>query len=181
MNNDVMRKVFIALLLLAFMMGCKKETVTESSSDFAITLFREYNNGERLVTIEKPVLNDEVEGPNVYFTVDGDKLYLRIGRNAKPDTKLGANIVFLKETEPMKVIGTYKFPDDRDKADIELFEYTLNGFSRTSIPSEGTLIVKYDPLLKRFSGTVEQLKYQIPFRSDYVFQLISMKFDGVAY
>lgn len=161
--------------------GCKKDPVTDSPSDFVITLFREFVNGQTLMEIERPALKDPVDEPNVYFDVEGSDLILRIGRNAKPETKLGANIIFQNVTDPMKVIGTYTFPADRDKVDIELFEYSANGFSRTSIPSEGTLTVNYDPRLKKFSGSVEQLKYQIPFRADYVFQLVSMKFDGVGF
>ena len=84
--------------------------------------------------IERPMLKDQAEGPNVYFDSDGADLILRVGRNARPETKLGANIIFRNVSDPMKVIGTYQFPADRDKVDIELFEYTLNGFSRTSIP-----------------------------------------------
>lgn len=161
--------------------GCKKDPVTETSSDFVISVFREFANGQTSMEIERAVLEDQVEGPNVYFNVNDADLVLRLGRNAKPGTKLGANIVFRNAIDPMKVVGTYTFPADRDKVDIELFEYTANGFSRTSIPAEGTLIMKYDARLKTFSGNVEQLKYQIPFRSDYVFQLVSMKFDGVSY
>ncbi len=176
-----MRSILFSIVVLMMLSGCKKDPITDSPSDFVITLFREFTNGQTSMEIERAILEDQVEGPNVYFDVNGTDLILRIGRNARPDTKLGANIVFLNETDPMKVIGTYTFPADRDKVDIELFEYSANGFSRTSIPSEGTLIVKYDPRLKKFSGSVQQLRYQIPFRADYVLQLVSMKFDGVAY
>lgn len=177
-----MKPILISMLALLLSIGCKKETtVSESSSDFTITLLREFSNGERLIETEKPVQSDKPEGPNVYFDASGTKLVLRIGRNAKPETKLGANIVFLKETDPIKVVGTYQFPTDLDKVDIELFEYSATGFTRTSIPSQGTLTMSYDPQFKTFRGTVEQLSYYIPFRADYVFQMITMRFDGVKY
>lgn len=176
-----MKRVLIALVAIAFTIGCNKEPITDTPSDFAITLFREFSNGERLVAIEKPVQGDRDEGPNVYFTVDGSRLTLRIGRNARPDTKLGANIVFLNQTDPKKIVGTYEFPRDRDKADIELFEYTTNGFTRTSIPSQGTLTVSYDPRSNTYNGIVEQLSYHIPFRADYVYQVITMRFDGARF
>lgn len=176
-----MKRALFALVAMAFTLGCNKEPITDTPSDFAITLFREFSNGERLVAIEKPVQGDEVEGPNVYFTVDGSKLILHIGRNAKPETKLGANIVFLGENVPGKIVGTYQFPADRDKVDIELFEYTPNGFTRTSIPSQGTLTVSYDPRSNTYNGIVEQLSYHIPFRADYVYQVITMKFDGARF
>lgn len=181
-----MRNVYLALLLLAFTTGCKKDLFDPKSmpqADFTITRNRVLTNGESVSWVETALNLDEsstfkaelqVKGGNLVFDIGGKKI-------TTVEPTMAVAVVFYNQTDPLKIAGTYTLPEDADIVNVFYCDVVPQGTMCMDEPIEGNIVIQYDPVLKRWNGNITKLKHNILPGEDYTFQEVTVNFSDIAF
>jgi hypothetical protein len=181
-----MRNVYLALLLLVFTAGCKKDLFDPKSmpqADFTITRSRTLTNGQTVARTETALNLDasstfkaefQVKGANLVFDIGGKKI-------TTVEPTLSASIVFYNQTDPMKIAGTYKLPEDSDIVNVFFCDVSGQVTYCVDEPIDGNIVIQYDPVLKKWNGNITKLKYNIPPQADYTFEECRVTFSDIQF
>jgi hypothetical protein len=181
-----MRNVYIALCLLVLSTGCGKDPFSPSSgpqADFTITRNRTLTNGQAVSQTETALNLDasskfkaefQVKGVNLVFDIGGKKI-------TTVEPTLAASIVFYNQTDPSKVAGTYKLPEDSDIVNVFFCDVAGQGTYCVDEPIDGNIVIQYDPVQKKWSGNITKLKYNIPPQADYTFEECLVRFSDIQF
>jgi hypothetical protein len=178
-----MRNFTLIMAMALALLSCEKDPMKEPASDFVLKRYREYPGGNSTLDVERALNLDETTSFNAKISkVDAD-LVLELGGNKvnTVDPKLSATIIFKGKSDPQSIIGTYDFPGAYPGVDIYFFEHTPTGFTGTSIPASGRLVVGYDAASNSYNGSITDLKYNIPFRAEYTFEKFDATFKQVKF
>ena len=180
-----MRNVYIALCLLVLSTGCEKAFSPDSGpqADFTITRNRTLTNGQSVSKTETALNLDasskfeaefQVKGVNLVFDIGGKKI-------TTVEPTLAASIVFYNQTDPLKVVGTYKLPEDSDVVNVFFCDVSGQGTYCVDEPIDGNIVIQYDPVQKKFNGTITKLKYNIPPLADYTYEECRIVFSDIVF
>jgi hypothetical protein len=181
-----MRNVYLALLVLVMATGCKKDPFSPDSlpqADFKITRNRVLTNGQAVTWVETALNLDESSTFKAEFQVKGGNLVFDIGgkKITTVEPTMAVAIVFYDQTDPMKIAGTYKLPEDSDKVNVFYCDVLGQGTMCMDEPIEGNIVIQYDPVLKRWGGNITKLKHNILPGEDYTFQEITVNFSDILF
>ena len=181
-----MRNVYLALLLLVLATGCKKDPFSPDSlpqADFTLTRNRVLTNGQTVSQVETALNLDASSTFKAEFQVKGGNLVFDIGgkKITTVEPTMAAAIVFYNQTDPSKIAGTYTLPEDADIVNVFYCDVVGQGTMCVDEPIEGNIVIQYDPVLKRWSGNITKLKYNIPPGEDYTFEECTVKFSDILF
>lgn len=181
-----MRNVYLALLLLLFATGCKKDLFDPNSmpqADFTITRNRVLTNGEAVSWVETALNLDASSTFKAEFQVKGGNLVFDIGgkKITTVEPTMAVAVVFYNQTDPMKIAGTYTLPEDADIVNVFYCDVLPQGTMCVDEPIEGNIVVQYDPVLKKWNGNITKLKYNIPPGAEYTSQELTVKFSDIVF
>ncbi len=181
-----MRYVYMALMLLVLATGCKKDPFDPKSmpqADFTLKRTRTFTNGQTNTQVETALNLDassafkadfQVKGANLVFDIGGKKI-------TTVEPTISASVVFYNQTDPMKIEGTYKLPDDADKVNVFFCDVVGQGTVCVDEPLEADIVIQYDPVLKKWNGNITKLRYNIPPGADYTFEECTVKFSDILF
>ena len=81
----------------------------------------------------------------------------------------------------MKIVGTYTLPEDADVVNVFYCDVLAQGTMCVDEPVEGSIVIQYDPVLKKWNGNITKLKYNIPAGADYTFEECTVKFSDILF
>jgi hypothetical protein len=181
-----MRNIYLALLLLVLATGCKKNPLSPDSlpqADFTLTRARTYTNGQSNTQVETALNLDasstfkadfQVKGANLVFEIGGKKI-------TTVEPTMSASIVFYNQTDPSRVAGTYKLPDDKNIVEVFFCDVLPQGTMCMDEPREANIAIQYDPVQKKWNGNITNLKYNIPPGANYTYEECTVKFSDVMF
>lgn len=181
-----MRNVYTALLLLVLGSGCEKGPMSPGSkpqADFTLTRTRTMNNGETRSQVETALNLDAASDFKAEFQVKGANLVFDIGgkKVTTVEPKIAASIVFYNQTDPLKIAGTYKLPEDKDIVNVFFCDVIGQTTMCVDEPIDGNIVIQYDPVQKKWNGNITKLKYNIPPGADYSFEECTVTFSDIMF
>lgn len=181
-----MRNVYLAMLLLVLATGCKKDPFSPNSlpqADFTITRNRVLTNGQSETKVETALNLDSSSTFKAEFQVKGGNLVFDIGgkKVTTVEPTMAVAIVFYNQTDPMKIAGTYKLPEDWQKVNVFYCDVVGQTIMCVDEPIDGNIVIQYDPVLKRWNGNITKLKHIIPPGEDFTFQELTVNFSDIAF
>ena len=184
--NLKVRNFTLIVVLLITLVSCEKGPETspaELPSDFTLSRHREYADGRTTVDVETALNLDEATGFNASLNIKDQSLILTIGgrKVTTVEPKIWASVVFRGKLDPQSILGTYTFPGDLANVDIFFLENTASGFYGRSWPASGTLTIAYNSTTHSYYGEIKKLKYEIPFRADYIYEEFNATFKQVKF
>jgi hypothetical protein len=181
-----MRIVYLALLLLVLATGCKKDPFSPDSlpqADFTLTRNRMLTNGQNVSQVETALNLDASSTFKAEFQIKGGNLVFDIGgkKITTVNPSMSSSVVFYNQTDPMKIVGTYNFPEDRDIVNVFFCDVAAQGTYCVDEPIAGNIVIRYDAVLKKFNGNITKLRYNIPPAAEYTYEECTVVFSDIVF